>query len=157
MIEVDVLGVKDTINLGCKLAQLMEHGGIILLDGDLGAGKTVFVTGIAKALNINEYITSPTFTIVNMYRGDKNLNHFDVYRIEEGDLDDIGFWDYIEQDTFIVIEWAKRICNVLPKDVIKVDIKKDLSKGLDYRNITIEFCGKYRKLEDKMEQKGKFL
>lgn len=157
MIETDVFSVNDTIEVGYRLAKLMKYGGIVLLDGDLGAGKTVFVTGIARALNIDEYITSPTFTIVNMYRGDKNLNHFDVYRIGEGDLDDIGFWDYVQQDTFVVIEWSSRIQNMLPKDVVKVKIKKDLDKGLDYRNITIEFCGKYKELEASYDEREKFL
>lgn len=150
MIEIDVFDVDSTVEVGYKLAKLMEHGGVVLLDGDLGAGKTVFVSGIAKALGINEYITSPTFTIVNMYKGDKKLHHFDVYRIGEEDLEDIGFWDYVEQEAFVVIEWSCRIQNVLPKDVVKVDIKKNLEKGLNYRNITVEFCGKYRELEGKM-------
>ena len=150
MIEIDAFGVDATKEAGYKLAKVMEHGGMVLLDGDLGAGKTVFVTGIARALNINEYITSPTFTIVNMYRGDKDLNHFDVYRIGEEDLDDICFWDYVRQDTFVVIEWSMRIQSMLPEDVVKVNIQKDLDRGLEYRRITIEFCGRYKKIECKM-------
>ncbi|MBP5427358.1 MAG: tRNA (adenosine(37)-N6)-threonylcarbamoyltransferase complex ATPase subunit type 1 TsaE [Clostridiales bacterium] len=150
MIEIKAFSADDTIACGYKLAKLMESGGIILLDGDLGAGKTVFTTGIARALNISDYITSPTFTIVNMYVGDKQLNHFDVYRIEKEDLDDIGFWDYILPDTFVVIEWSQKIAGLLPRDTVEVNISKDLDKGLDYRSITIKCNGKYEELESKM-------
>ena len=151
MKEFNAYTVQDTIDVGFKLAKLMINGGIILLDGDLGAGKTVFTTGIAKAININEYIKSPTFTIVNEYCGDKKLNHFDVYRLEsEDDLDDIGFWEYLEDDSFVVIEWSKKIASVLPKDTVEVTITKDLGKGLDYRIITVKFNGKYKGLEEKL-------
>lgn len=152
MKEFSVNTINETIDIAFKLAELMKNGGIILLDGDLGAGKTVFTTGIAKAININEYIKSPTFTIVNEYYGDKKLNHFDVYRLEnEDDLDDIGFWEYIVEDAFVVIEWSKKIASVLPKDTVEVTITKDLTKGLDYRVISVKFNGKYKELEEKLK------
>ena len=151
MKEFSVYTTEDTINIAYKLAKIMENGGIILLDGDLGAGKTVFTTGIAKAINVHEFIKSPTFTIVNEYQGDKKLNHFDVYRLEsEDDLDDIGFWEYLEDGSFVVIEWSKKIASILPKDNIEVTITKDLTKGLDYRIITLKFNGKYKELERKL-------
>lgn len=157
MIKVDVFSVSDTEAVGYRLIKLMKRRGIILLDGDLGVGKTVFVTGVAKALNIHEYIKSPTFTIVNEYIGDKELSHFDVYRICEDDLEDIGFWDYIRPEVVVVIEWASRIYRALPRDVVKVNIEKDLDKGLDYRSITIEFCGIYKELEHEIAKKEKIL
>lgn len=151
MKEFSVYTTEDTVNIAYKLAKIMENGGIILLDGDLGAGKTVFTTGIAKAINVHEFIKSPTFTIVNEYQGDKKLNHFDVYRLEsEDDLDDIGFWEYLEDGSFVVIEWSKKIASILPKDNIEVTITKDLTKGLDYRIITLKFNGKYKELERKL-------
>lgn len=151
MKEFSVYTTEDTVNIAYKLAKIMENGGIILLDGDLGAGKTVFTTGIAKAISVHEFIKSPTFTIVNEYQGDKKLNHFDVYRLEsEDDLDDIGFWEYLEDGSFVVIEWSKKIASILPKDNIEVTITKDLTKGLDYRIITLKFNGKYKELERKL-------
>ena len=151
MKTINTFNVEQTIEVGYKLAKLMGNGGVILLDGDLGAGKTVFTMGIAKALDIEGYITSPTFTLVQEYYGSKRLNHFDVYRLEGiDDLDDIGFYEYLKDDVFVVIEWWKKIASAMPKDTVEVSITKDLEKGLDYRNITIKFNGRYKCLEDKL-------
>lgn len=151
MRTIDTFNVEQTMEVGYKLAKLMKNGGVILLDGDLGAGKTVFTMGVAKALNIDGYITSPTFTLVSEYHGDKKLNHFDVYRLEGiDDLDDIGFYEYLEDDAFVVIEWWKKIEHAMPKDTVEVSITKDLEKGLDYRNVSIKFNGKFKSLENKL-------
>ena len=139
------------MRVGYELAKRMVSGGIIFLDGDLGTGKTVFTTGVAKAIGIDDYVTSPTFTLVNEYDGIKKLSHFDLYRISSvEELEDIGFWDYLEDDSFVVVEWAKNIRNLKLEDKVSVSITKDLGKGVDYRSVKIEFSGKYKNLEKKL-------
>ena len=151
MIEIEAFGEDDTKKVGYKLASLMEDGGIVLLDGDLGAGKTVFTIGMAKAIGVSDYVTSPTFTLVNEYSGKKKLIHFDLYRIRSlEELEDIGFWEYLEEDGFVVMEWASNIKGLELEDRISINITKDLKKGVDYRSIRLEFKGKYAKLEEKL-------
>lgn len=136
--------VSETTDLGIKLGRMLNPGDVICLTGDLGTGKTHITKGIAKGLGITDTITSPTFTIVNEYdSGRIKLNHFDVYRV--GDPDEvyaIGFDDYIFSDAVSVIEWADYIEEILPKDILHINIKKDLSKGENYRKITITPFGK---------------
>lgn len=137
--EFIVNNIEETTKLGFKLGQLLNPGDIICLTGDLGTGKTHITKGIAKGLNINENITSPTFTIVNEYdSGRLKLNHFDVYRV--GDPDEvyaIGFDDYIFSDAVSIIEWANYIEEILPKEYLHIHISKDLSKGENYRKISL--------------------
>lgn len=137
--KFEVYSVDATNNLGIKLGELLNAGDIICLTGDLGAGKTHITKGIAKGLNINDNITSPTFTIVNEYdSGRLKLNHFDVYRVSDPDeIYAIGFDDYIFSDSVSIIEWANYIEEILPHDLLHIKIEKDFSKGEDYRNITL--------------------
>ena len=102
---------EETRTLGGKIGQLLKPGDIVTLDGDLGAGKTHFTCGAAKALQIQEYITSPTFTIVNEYdNGEILFYHFDLYRISSyEELLEIGFEEYLSKQAVIFIEWAERI------------------------------------------------
>lgn len=130
---------KQTEELGGQIAKRAKAGSIFCLSGDLGVGKTVFTKGFASALGVTDYITSPTFTIVNEYDGDFKLYHFDVYRITDPDeLFDIGFEEYIYGDGVCLIEWAEIIKEDLPDYCVWIKIEKDLEKGLDYRKITVE-------------------
>ena len=106
-----VNSVEETTNLGITLGKLLKSGDIVCLTGDLGTGKTHITKGIAKGLEITDYITSPTFTIVNEYdSGRLKLNHFDVYRVSDPDeIYAIGFDDYIFSDAVSIIEWANYI------------------------------------------------
>lgn len=107
--------------------------------GDLGAGKTAFVQGLAKGLGIQEPITSPTFTIVNEYSGRLMLYHFDVYRIADSDeMFEIGYDEYIDGDGVCVIEWPQLISDILPKQRYEITISKDYNESEDYRKIKIE-------------------
>ena len=107
--------------------------------GDLGAGKTAFVQGLAKALGITNPVTSPTFTIVNEYEGRLPLFHFDVYRITDSDeMYEIGYDDYIAAGGVCIVEWAELIEDIFPKDYYKITILKDDAKGFDYRKIIFE-------------------
>lgn len=135
----EINSVEQTTQLGINLGRLLNAGDIVCLTGDLGTGKTHITKGIAKGLNIDDNITSPTFTIVNEYdSGRLKLNHFDVYRVSDPDeVYAIGFDDYIFSDAVSVIEWANYIEEILPEDLLHIRIEKDLSKGEDYRKITI--------------------
>lgn len=142
--EFEIYNVDDTAKLGINLGKSLNAGDIICLTGDLGVGKTHITKGIAKGLGINDNITSPTFTIVNEYdSGRLKLNHFDVYRVSDPDeIYAIGFDDYIFSDAVSIIEWANYIEEILPNDLLHIDIKKDYSKGEDYRKITLNAYGK---------------
>ena len=126
---------KETFELGKKIGENAKAGQIYTLTGDLGVGKTVFTQGLAAGLGITEPVNSPTFTIVQMYEdGRLPFYHFDVYRI--GDIEEM------EEDCFYgegvcLIEWADLIQEILPPDVIAIEIEKNLEKGFDYRKITI--------------------
>ena len=135
----EINSVEQTTQLGINLGRLLNAGDIVCLTGDLGTGKTHITKGIAKGLEIYDNITSPTFTIVNEYdSGRLKLNHFDVYRVSDPDeVYAIGFDDYIFSDAVSIIEWANYIEEILPKDLLHIRIEKDLSKGEDYRKITI--------------------
>ena len=130
---------QDTFALGQQIGEAAVPGEVYTLTGDLGVGKTVFTQGVAKGLGIKEAVNSPTFTILQVYEeGRLPFYHFDVYRIgcvEE--MDEIGYEDYFYGDGVCFIEWADLIEEILPKNCRKITISKDLSKGLDYRKITI--------------------
>ncbi|MCR5082236.1 MAG: tRNA (adenosine(37)-N6)-threonylcarbamoyltransferase complex ATPase subunit type 1 TsaE [Parasporobacterium sp.] len=131
---------KETIELAKKMGREAQSGEVYCLEGDLGCGKTVFTSGFAKGLDIEEAICSPTFTIVQEYEGPKMpLYHFDVYRISDSyEMDEIGFDDYVYGDGVCLIEWASRIEDIIPEKAKHITIEKDLEKGFDYRRITVK-------------------
>ncbi len=131
---------EETEEFAAKLAKTFCGGEIITLDGDLGAGKTAFVRGIAKGLGLKDRVSSPTFTIVNEYRnGTIPVFHFDVYRISSSDeMYDIGWEDYISQNAVVVVEWSVNISDILDMEHITVTISKDLSVSEQYREIVVE-------------------
>ena len=124
---------KETYELGCRLGQEARAGQVYTLVGDLGVGKTVFTKGLAAGLGIEEPVSSPTFTIVQVYEeGRLPFYHFDV---EE--MDEVGFEDYVYGEGVSLIEWANLIEEILPQHYTEVKIEKDLEKGFDYRRISI--------------------
>lgn len=140
MTVIDSLCTKDTYKLGEKIGQMAKPGMVISLTGDLGVGKTVFTQGLANGLGIEESVNSPTFTIVQVYEeGRLPLYHFDVYRIGDiEEMDEIGYEDYFYGEGICLIEWADLIKEILPEQISRVTIEKDLEKGFDYRKITLE-------------------
>jgi len=130
----------DTERIAYEFSKNLGGGEIITLDGDLGAGKTAFVRGLARGLDVSEVVSSPTFTIVNEYRsGRVPVFHFDVYRLSSPDeMYDIGWDDYITQNAVVVIEWASIISDIFVEKPISVNIRKNPDKGEDYREIIIE-------------------
>ena len=134
---------EETSALGEKIGSILKPGDIVTLTGDLGAGKTHFTAGAAKALGINEYITSPTFTIVNEYTdGRVPMYHFDLYRLScMDDLYDIGWDDYVSQDAIIIIEWADIVKNEFDYPYIEIIISKLTDESETKREITIKSRG----------------
>ena len=131
---------EETFHLGFQMGKEATPGQVVTLEGDLGVGKTVFTQGVAKGLEIQEPICSPTFTIVQVYEeGRLPFYHFDVYRIGDvEEMDEIGYEDYVYGDGVSMIEWANLIEEILPVHRTAVKIEKDPSRGFDYRRITIE-------------------
>ena len=125
---------KETYELGVQVGRDALAGQVFTLVGDLGVGKTVFTKGLARGLDIEEPISSPTFT-----EGRLPLYHFDVYRIGDvEEMDEIGYEDYIYGEGVSLIEWANLISDILPEHYTQIRIEKDMEKGFDYRKITIE-------------------
>lgn len=128
----------ETFELGKQIGRRAKPGQVFTLIGDLGVGKTVFTQGVAKGLGITEPISSPTFTIVQIYEeGRLPFYHFDVYRIGDvEEMEEIGYEDYFYGDGICLIEWANLIEEILPKEYTTITIEKNLEKGFDYRKIT---------------------
>ncbi|MBE7054044.1 MAG: tRNA (adenosine(37)-N6)-threonylcarbamoyltransferase complex ATPase subunit type 1 TsaE [Ruminococcaceae bacterium] len=130
---------EDTFNIASDFAKTLKKGDIITFDGDLGAGKTAFVSGLAKGLGISDIVQSPTFTIVNEYRSGKiPLFHFDVYRIcDSEEMYDIGFDEYLFGEGICAIEWAGNISELFDMSHYEITIYKDLDISDDFRKIVI--------------------
>ena len=130
----------DTFELGVKIGREAKQGQLYTLIGDLGVGKTALTKGVARGLEITEPISSPTFTIVQVYdEGRIPFYHFDVYRIGDvEEMDEIGYEDYFYGDGLTLVEWANLIEEILPASYHQIVIEKDLEKGFDYRRITID-------------------
>ena len=137
---IETNSASETLALGEKLGKAAKPGQIYTLNGDLGVGKTVLTQGFAKGLGITEAVNSPTFTIVQVYEeGRLPLYHFDVYRIGDiEEMDEIGYEDYFYGEGVCLIEWADLIREILPEQMCRVTIEKNLEKGFDYRKITLE-------------------
>ena len=129
---------EETEALGEMLAGRLEPGTVIAFTGDLGAGKTAFVRGLARGLGITERVTSPTFTIVNEYEGGRlPLFHFDMYRLGSADeLFDIGWEDYLARGAVCAVEWSENVSDALEEGCLRVDIRR--GERDDQRRITIE-------------------
>lgn len=118
---------EETMQFAEEVAKTLKAGDVILYEGDLGAGKTTFTKGLAKALEVSDVVTSPTFALVNEYFGKMPLFHFDLYRINSvDDLYAIGFFDYLDRGGIIAAEWSENIPELEDelKNVIKVRIEK---------------------------------
>ncbi|HIZ44952.1 MAG TPA: tRNA (adenosine(37)-N6)-threonylcarbamoyltransferase complex ATPase subunit type 1 TsaE [Firmicutes bacterium] len=131
---------EETFEFGKKLGEEAVPGMIFCLDGDLGAGKTVFAQGFACGLGISEPVNSPTFTIVQVYdEGRLPLYHFDVYRIGDiSEMDEAGYEDYFFGEGVCLIEWASVIEELIPENAVWIRMERDAQKGFDYRKITVD-------------------
>ena len=129
---------EETEALGARLARALEPGAVVAFTGDLGAGKTAFVRGLARGLGVQDRVTSPTFTIVNEYEGGRlPLFHFDLYRLGCADeLFDIGWEDYLARGGVCAVEWSERMEELLEPGTIRVDLRR--GEDEDRRVITVE-------------------
>jgi tRNA threonylcarbamoyladenosine biosynthesis protein TsaE len=116
----------ETISLGEKIGKRLRGGDVVAYSGGLGAGKTTITRGISVGLGLGDEVTSPTFALVNEYRGrEVSLVHFDMYRINSAaDLETTGFFDYMDEDTVIAVEWSENIAEELPEDCVKIHIER---------------------------------
>ena len=131
-------GPEETETLGAALAGELSPGTVLAFTGDLGAGKTAFVRGLARGLGFSGRVTSPTFTIVNEYEGGRlPLFHFDLYRLSSGDeLFDIGWEDYLARGGVCAVEWSERAGDALEgEDLLQVDLRR--GEGEEQRLITV--------------------
>ncbi len=140
MRTIETFSAEETFELGRQLGEQARPGEVYTLIGDLGVGKTVLTQGIASGLSIEEPISSPTFTILQIYEeGRLPFYHFDVYRIGDlEEMDEIGYEDYFYGQGLTMIEWANLIEEILPEHYREICLEKDLEKGFDYRRITIK-------------------
>lgn len=140
---IETFKADETLELGKKIGMLVKPGTVISLMGDLGVGKTVFTQGFARGLGIEEWVNSPTFTIVQVYgEGRIPFYHFDVYRIGDiYEMDEIGYEEFFYGEGVCIVEWADRIEELMPENHMAVRIEKNLEKGFDYRKITISGGG----------------
>lgn len=130
MLEIILKGLDETEEFGLKLGNILKGGDVISLIGDLGAGKTTLTKSIAMGLGVRDYVTSPTFTLINEYKGKQYpLYHFDVYRLEGiEDILDLGFEEYFYSKGVTIIEWGNKIKNALPEDVLIIKMKMGLDE-----------------------------
>jgi len=141
MICIDISNQIELEAFAKRLGQLVHGGDVICMTGDLGAGKTTFTQAFAKGLDVEDYVTSPTFTLIHEYDGRVPLYHFDVYRINHvSEMEDLGYEEYFYGNGVCVIEWASLIEEVLPKDRLWIEIKVT---GIESRQICVDSTNDY--------------
>jgi tRNA threonylcarbamoyladenosine biosynthesis protein TsaE len=144
-----------TRELAAAVAALARPGDLVLLVGDLGAGKTAFTQGFAEALGVDETITSPTFTLVRTYVGKHRLNHLDVFRLERvSEADDLGLGELLE-DGITLIEWGDTIAGALPADYLELRFvfgEGDDERTIEFRVVGSSWSARHRALVEAMER-----
>ena len=157
MLTIKTVSPEQTYALGQKLATKIKAGLVLCLEGDLGAGKTLFVQGIAKELGVIEEVTSPTFSLMNIYEGRYSIYHFDLYRLESSDeLENIGFYEYSQrEDDVVIIEWPDRFVDDLPEEYVWFTIQRGQAE--DERLIEVRLKGdKYSEFYEEMKKLCQF-
>lgn len=147
---ISLNNLKETEKFGIFLGENLKPGDVVCLNGDLGAGKTTLTKSIAKGLGIDDYVTSPTFTIVNEYYGKTDLYHIDTYRLDDKiDVDYLGFDEYFYSDGVTIVEWAEKIRDALPEEYMEINIKSHDDK----RYLEINYLGnRFDKLKEKLDE-----
>jgi tRNA threonylcarbamoyladenosine biosynthesis protein TsaE len=140
MLQTVTRAADETHALGRRIAALLRGGDVVVLDGGLGAGKTVFAKGVAVGLGIEEPVVSPTFTVVREYAAVIPLVHVDVYRLDQlQELHDLGFDDLLGDDAVTLVEWGNRVSALLPAD--RLDVRLEAGDTDDERVVSIQAAG----------------
>ena len=152
MFERKTKSPEETAKLAAAVARRIQAGTVLCLEGDRGAGKTLFVQSLARALGVTDEVTSPTFNLMNIYEGRMPVYHFDLYRLEtEEELDEIGFYEYADEpEGWVVIEWPDKFPDSLPEDYIQIKIER---MGDQARKLVFSLTGERdKKLFEELEK-----
>lgn len=140
---------EETIKLGASISKFLKPGDLVLLYGDLGCGKTTLVKGIAQGLMVDPeiYVTSPSFSLVNIYNGKYTIYHIDLYRLESIEIEELGIYEFLNEG-IVVIEWADKLSHVITLDFLEFHFEViDLNK----RKILITGYGEWQELLAKLD------
>lgn len=141
MVMIRTNSVDETERLARLVAQVLKPCDLIILKGDLGAGKTTFVRGLGDALNVDGPVTSPTFALVQTYDGKLPIHHLDVYRLTHlSEAYDLGLSELLDDDAVTIIEWGDRISAVLPQEYLEITL--EIGEDSDARKITLRLSGR---------------
>lgn len=151
---------EQTRDIGEALGRLIENGAVVAMVGELGAGKTVLAQGVARGLDVGpeEYVSSPSFAVVNQYRGRCPIFHIDTYRLsDEAEMVSLGYEDYFDPNGVSVIEWADKVMELLPSKHVLVQIE---ITGPETRMIDVDLIGEWppkiaQKITDALNQQGR--
>lgn len=155
-LAAETTGVDQTRALAASVAEVAAPGDIVLLVGDLGAGKTAFAQGFAAGLGVEEPVTSPTFTLVRTYTGRVRLHHVDVYRLENlQEALDLGLAEMVDEDAITLIEWGDAVAPALPRDFLEVRLAHGPGDHDDRRTVALGVVG--RRWSARLEALGKAL
>ncbi len=147
---------EETGELAFFLARHLKPGDVVCLSGDLGAGKTLFVKSAAKALGVEEEVTSPTFALVNVYQGRLTIYHFDLYRLQHPEqLIDIGFDEYVNGDGISLIEWPDEFKTALPEQYLWIEISRLAENERNWR--FLPQGEKYEALSEELKRSCQYL
>jgi tRNA threonylcarbamoyladenosine biosynthesis protein TsaE len=154
MINVLLEDIDKTEKLGKLISKIIGRGCLICLNGNLGAGKTTLTQIIARNLGVDEYVNSPSFSLMNTYNGKYTIHHYDLYKLNSvEDVLDIGIEDYLYTEDVVIIEWAEKIEEILPDE--RIDIELQFSKNI--RKAVVSGKGTYyEKLKEEMTQIDNF-
>jgi tRNA threonylcarbamoyladenosine biosynthesis protein TsaE len=148
-------GVDATRELAAVVAKVAAPSDLILLAGELGAGKTAFVQGFGAALGVDEQITSPTFTLAHQYEGSMVMHHLDVYRLERlAELDDIGVSELLDGGGVVLIEWGDAVAPALPNDYLEITMRygdDDDDRHLELRCVGGRWSARHRVLSEQLQ------
>ncbi len=129
---------EQTEEIAKKLAGTLQDGDIVRLHGDMGVGKTVFARGLARGLGSQDVVSSPTYSIMNIYHGDMDIYHFDLYRLEDPEeIYEAGLYEYMGKQGVSIVEWPEALPEYSGKRIFDVTVYKDFSRGENYRGIEV--------------------